>query len=397
MIHKKIGYIPRTSKEGPTHALSWSPFDFRVENDSFDARISCACGLKLGSNHLMEGMQAERTSMEGMETTGRTEVTFSRGYIPELIDDQRERARLFDVRMSDAMIQYEELREGLSALYREHGVALQAVRETQVQGECCVCLDDLGCASCVTHTTCGHIYHTRCLVETLAEGIVTSCPMCRKDIRELAGESLSGKVFKLMCVVRINADTVQGCTRMLKKEIALELDYCEQEARALQKWRMLSRLQKERRSVLKTKLLHLRTRLQHLEQFSEANIEGFQDIFRHIGFVLGHDMGDECVRECRTKMDIFRDFGTDGEYIQMATRLSTIIKYIGGLKAAVAQHEEKLREMRGLSSPTFSEASFARLSSCGSSSEHYDNKEGDEDVEASCFFQLTARTSSVAA
>ena len=185
---------------------------------------------------------------------------------------------------------------------------------------------------------------------------------------------------------------------MFKKEIELELDNCEHEARALQKWRLLSRLQTDRRSVLKARLLHLRTRLQHLEQFSEANIEGFQDIFKHIGFVLGDDMGDACTSECRAKMDIFRDFGVDGEYMRMATRLSAIIKYIGMEKATVAQHEEKLREMRGLSSPTFSEASFARLSSCGTSSAtHYnEDKAVDEDAKASCFFQRTVRTSSVA-
>ena len=158
----------------------------------------------------MEKVNTQQRMDAHADATGRTAMTFSNGYIPELIDDQRERARSFDVRMSDAMIQYEELRDGLSALHCEHGAALEAAQETEVEGECCVCLDDLGCASGVMRTTCGHVYHTRCLVETLAEGTVTCCPMCRKDIRELAGNDLSGQVFKLICVVRINADTVQA-------------------------------------------------------------------------------------------------------------------------------------------------------------------------------------------
>lgn len=55
------------------------------------------------------------------DDSGRTQLTFSEGYIPELIEDQRTRVSLFDLRMADAMIQYDELRQGLRALKEGHG------------------------------------------------------------------------------------------------------------------------------------------------------------------------------------------------------------------------------------------------------------------------------------
>ena len=84
------------------------------------------------------------------DETGRTDVTFSEGYIPELIDDQRDRVALFDMRMADAMIQYDELRQGLRELQQAHGSELAAAQREHVEGECCVCLDELGHACDVT-------------------------------------------------------------------------------------------------------------------------------------------------------------------------------------------------------------------------------------------------------
>jgi len=309
------------------------------------------------------GNRASRSRpVQYSDDTGRTNVTFSHGYIPELIADQRERTKLFDMRMYDSMIQYEHLREKLRVLHEAHGAELAALREQEVEGECCVCLDELGCAANVTKTACGHVYHTRCLIDTLADGSVRSCPMCRTDIKEIASTEVSGEAFKFMCAVRINADTVHSCTSMIKKEIERELNVLEEEARALQRWRVLGPLLRERRGALKAKLLHLRTRLQLLEQFSEANVEGFQDIFKHIGFELGQGLEKWCTASCEEKMGIFRDTGVSGEYMRIARRLSGIIQYIGIGKSDLQAHEEMLREQRGLASPSYSEAHFASCS-----------------------------------
>jgi len=299
------------------------------------------------------------------DDTSRTDATFSYGYIPELIEDQRARMRLFDMRMADSMIQYEEMRDSLRGLDDAHHAELQASFLQHLEGECCVCLDDLGSIANVTTTTCGHVYHTKCLVETLAEGTVTSCPMCRTDIKELASKDLSGKVFRFMCVFRINADTVQSCMRTLKQEIECVVDSCEHEARSLQTWRLMSSLQTERRSLLKSRLLHQRTRLQLLEQFSQANLEGFEDICKHVAAVLGEELG-ECARECRMRLDCFRDQGVTGDFMRLAQRLSTVLKLkiVGIDQSAVALHEKKLREARGLfARPSWSEAHFAMCSS----------------------------------
>lgn len=258
-----------------------------------------------------------------------------------------------------------------------------------VEGECCVCLDDLGHAADVTKTSCGHIYHTRCLVETLADGTVTSCPMCRTDIRELAGSDISGKVFRYMCLVRINTDTVQSCTHTMKQEIEREIDKCEVEARSVNKWSALGIGHKSRHGTLKARLLHLRTRLQLLEQFSQANAEGFQDISKHISHVLGQGLGDATLADCKTRLDCFRDGGVDGEYMRIAKRLSAVIDVIGIERNDIETHEDKLRASRGLSAPSFSEAHFASAA-CSSD-------EPPAKMAISCFPSLKLRRSPPAA
>ena len=297
------------------------------------------------------------------DESARTAVSFSGGYIPELIEDQRERVRAFDMRMADAMIQYEELRAGLRELREKHGAELDRAQSTTVQGECCVCLDELGTEAEVTKTSCGHLFHCKCLVETLAGGLVKSCPTCRTHIKQLATDDLSGKVFRFICMVRINIDTVDSCITAIKREIEHEVGLCEVESRSLRKWRMLSALQRERRSVVTSKLLLLRTRLQFLEQFSQANIEGFEDIFKHVGDALSPGLAEACASYCANSIGFFRDGGTEGEYMRLAQRLSQVIRLTGVESARVLSHEEKLRAQRGLSAPSYSEAHFAQCNS----------------------------------
>ena len=46
-------------------------------------------------------------------------------------------------------------------------------------------------------TKCGHLYHFSCIIETLSDGTVRSCPLCRTDIRNIADHSTcSGQVFR---------------------------------------------------------------------------------------------------------------------------------------------------------------------------------------------------------
>jgi hypothetical protein len=211
--------------------------------------------------------------------------------------------------------------------------------------------------------------------------------MCRMDIRELAGSDLSGKVFRYMCLVRINSDTVQSCTHTKKQEIEREIDKCEVEARSVNKWSALGLGGKGRHGMLKARLLHLRTRLQLLEQFSQANAEGFQDIAKHISHVLGQELGDSTLLDCKTRLDCFCDGGVDGEYMRIAKRLSSVIDFIGVERDDLDKHEDKLRESRGLSAPSFSEAHFAAAACSSSGSDDCPGKMG-------CFPSLKFRRSS---
>jgi hypothetical protein len=108
--------------------------------------------------------------------------------ILDLIANQRTSARLVDLRMADSMIQYELLQAQLQLLQDTRSTEIEAAKLEIIQDRCCVCLDDLGCSFLATTTACGHVMHTTCLVETLADGTIKGCPMCRTDISELAGQ-----------------------------------------------------------------------------------------------------------------------------------------------------------------------------------------------------------------
>ena len=285
--------------------------------------------------------------------------------IPDIISSQRAGARLIDKRMADSMIQYELLRDQLQRLHSTRGTEIEAAKQEVVQDRCCVCLDDLGCSAFVTKTACGHIMHAMCLVESLADGTIKGCPMCRTDVSQLAGNDMSGELFRFMCQFRMNADMVQSCTRTQKKEILRELDSCGQEAVELKKWSVQRLLrpseQTERRLALKLRLFNVRKRLQLLEQFSYANNEGFRDICKQIGNNLGKELEDCCMSDFAKRMDCFCDVGASAEYVRIADRLASAFKTSGVERAEIEAHEKMLRMplRKGIALPSFVQAHFS--------------------------------------
>ena len=49
-----------------------------------------------------------------------------------------------------------------------------------------------------------------------------------------------------------------------------------------------------------------------LEQFSQANIEGFEDIFKHVGDALSPGLAEACASYCANSIGFFREGGTEG-------------------------------------------------------------------------------------
>ena len=73
--------------------------------------------------------------------------------------------------------------------------------------ECAICLEILGPASDVTTTACKHTFHTFCLVETLGNGMCTSCPLCRTEVEKLVPGGLDGQSLKLIAKLRKHRHT----------------------------------------------------------------------------------------------------------------------------------------------------------------------------------------------
>lgn len=80
--------------------------------------------------------------------------------------------------------------------------------------ECPVCLEPLGHGGDIMRTKCGHSYHCSCIVETLSDGSVRSCPLCRTDISQICDpKTVSGHIFTVICLLRIAFDRSQAATR----------------------------------------------------------------------------------------------------------------------------------------------------------------------------------------
>jgi hypothetical protein len=111
-----------------------------------------------------------------------------------------------------AQVRYKDLKDHIKNMHKsKYEREMQARRNKTLTDECAICLEPLGPASDVTTTACKHSFHTFCLVETLGNGMCTSCPLCRTEVEKLVPGGLDGQSLKLIAKLRINIDAAQWC------------------------------------------------------------------------------------------------------------------------------------------------------------------------------------------
>ena len=116
--------------------------------------------------------------------------------------------------LAAVIIRHDKLQAHLEKFLAEHADDVAGRASAYHSEECPVCLDEIGHGGDLMRTRCGHTYHLACIIETLADGSVRSCPLCRTDIAQIADHgSCSGKVFTYMCLLRIAFDRVQAQTK----------------------------------------------------------------------------------------------------------------------------------------------------------------------------------------
>ena len=116
--------------------------------------------------------------------------------------------------LAAVIVRHDKLQTQLDKFWTEHADDVAERANAYHSEECPVCLDEIGHGGDLMLTRCGHTYHVGCIIETLADGSVRSCPLCRTDIAQLADHgTCCGKVFTYMCLLRIAFDRVQAQTQ----------------------------------------------------------------------------------------------------------------------------------------------------------------------------------------
>jgi len=126
--------------------------------------------------------------------------------------------------LAAVIIRHDKLQAQLEQLLTEHADDVAGRASAYRREECPVCLDEIGHGGDLMLTRCGHTYHVDCLLETLADGSVRSCPLCRTEIAQIPDHgTCSGKVFAFMCLLRIAFDRAQAQTQRCELPRALPL------------------------------------------------------------------------------------------------------------------------------------------------------------------------------
>jgi len=86
--------------------------------------------------------------------------------------------------LAAVIIRHDKLQLQLDKFLNAHADDVAARAQAHHDEECPVCLDEIGHGGDLMLTRCGHTFHVDCIIETLADGSVRSCPICRTDIAE---------------------------------------------------------------------------------------------------------------------------------------------------------------------------------------------------------------------
>ncbi|EKX48928.1 hypothetical protein GUITHDRAFT_162352 [Guillardia theta CCMP2712] len=263
--------------------------------------------------------------------------------VGKFLSEELTRLEQCDVKFADGMIRYSDLKAHLRQLLENHTNDVIERSETYCEAECPVCLDVLGKSTSVTMTSCGHSYHTICLISSLGDGLCTSCPLCRTSLSKLVPTGFDGVCFKLICKIRINVDTAQACHRSVLEDIKRRKRECEKDAEKLWSFQI-----GRKKGILKTMSSLLRC-IEALERFSKATATGICKISSKIAKTLDPELGARLKEEYVTRMLYYQDCAEDGN------------KTTANLKAEIIEYMENFSAGRHIRSNSSSSTGFRCL------------------------------------
>jgi len=243
-----------------------------------------------------------------------------------------------DTRYSRGLLPYQELQGYIQNMQNlSHGRDLQARRSKTLRDECAICLEPLGPACVVTTTACKHSFHTYCLVETLGNGVCTSCPLCRTEIEKLVPIGLDGQLLKLVATLRISSDEAQRCHKAIFDEIAYKAALCESDIQSRRVWRFISLADKKKKRI-RQRLQALLDQLEVLRAFSRVNVEGFSRICGQIDLKVSSELSKLILAKYVHNRGYCKDFAEDGNGLatELGNKLNRMVERVGGSCPEVA-------------------------------------------------------------
>eukprot|EP00802_Teleaulax_amphioxeia_P013843 Tamp_13898.p1 GENE.Tamp_13898~~Tamp_13898.p1 ORF type:complete len:505 (+),score=91.54 Tamp_13898:136-1650(+) len=190
--------------------------------------------------------------------------------------------------LAAVIIRHDKLQAQLEQLLTEHADDVAGRASAYRREECPVCLDEIGHGGDLMLTRCGHTYHVDCLLETLADGSVRSCSLCRTEIAQIPDHgTCSGKVFAFMCLLRIAFDRAQAQTQRLTKMLEKELKSCTHDAKKLSFSQYVRRFLPGKWNTMETRIQQLLLHIDSLERAGAANTMGFKHLCSQLPYITG--------------------------------------------------------------------------------------------------------------
>mmetsp|Transcript_12712 Transcript_12712/g.29303 ORF Transcript_12712/g.29303 Transcript_12712/m.29303 type:complete len:324 (-) Transcript_12712:995-1966(-) len=237
-----------------------------------------------------------------------------------------------DARFTKGIVRYKDLKDHMKNMQKaKYAAQLPERRSRFLEEECSICLETLGPASDVTQTACKHMFHTFCLVETLGNGICTSCPLCRTEVEKLVPGGIDGQSLKLIAKLRINIDAAQWCHKSILDEIQAKAGSCQQQLESV--WvRKYVPFTGQKRKRLRQQIQTLIDQLELLVRFSHINVKGFTKICQKIDKKLSNGLAANIMEKYVKKMSYYVDCAEDGNGIAHALgeELKRMLQEVGG-------------------------------------------------------------------
>mmetsp|Transcript_21219 Transcript_21219/g.33941 ORF Transcript_21219/g.33941 Transcript_21219/m.33941 type:complete len:326 (-) Transcript_21219:110-1087(-) len=237
-----------------------------------------------------------------------------------------------DARYSKGLVRYKDLKDHIKNMQKsKYERDMMARRNKHLTDECAICLEPLGPASDVTTTACKHSFHTFCLVETLGNGMCTSCPLCRTEVEKLVPGGLDGQSLKLIAKLRINIDAAQWCHKAIFDELASKAAHCQHDIQSL--WiRRYMPFTGSKKKKIRQRLQSLLVQLDVLQSFSRVNVQGFSRICGKIDRKMSSGLSKLILSNYVHNMGYCKDFAEDGNGLTMAlaAELKRMVEMMGG-------------------------------------------------------------------